>query len=333
MDRRASVVLVNPAHPRDNQLPLRILQALGLHRKARVHALLPVEDIVRALRNLRPDVITGFAGVLSRVAQVGGDDDRLFIRPRFVVVGGEVLTPLMRQQIVQAFSAPVFDFYGSHEFKLIAWECKETGEFHTCDDGLIVEVLKDGCPVAAGERGEVVGTNLRSFAMPLIRYRLGDIVTKGAEICRCGRPFSTLQKIQGRMVDYFPLPDGRTIHPYELIWDKEPPWIQKYQLIQERADRIVLLVAPSTTPPPQELAHLIATATGLLGKDVKFSVSLVPEIQVEPSGKFRVFRSLVQSAYNEINWDDAQISGRCSSGREGDRPHRTPLGEQDVRLP
>lgn len=311
-DRRASVVLAQPTHPRDSQLPLRILQTFGLYRRMQIHCLLPEEDIVRALRNFRPDVLTGFAGVLSRVAQSIGEDDRLLIRPRFVVVGGEVLTPLMRQQIAQAFAAPVFDSYGSHEFKLLAWECSETGEFHTCDDSLIIEVLRDDRPVAPGERGEVVGTALHSFAMPFIRYRLGDVVTKGSATCQCGRPFSTLRDIQGRMIDYFPLPSGRVIHPYEIVLlliQQEDSWIRQYQLIQERTDRIVLRVVPSTPPPQQQLVLLEKEVSTLLGQGVEFHISLVPEIRLEPNGKFRVSRSLVQSAYDGIDWDHLQISG------------------------
>lgn len=308
-DRTASVGLIRPTHPRDSQLPIRILQALGLYRRARINCLLLPESIVRTLGHFRPDVLTGFPGVLSRLAQIIGNEDRLLIRPRFVRVNSEVLTPLMRRQIAEAFAVPVFDYYSSHEFRVIAYECKETGDLHTCDDGMIVEVLKDGRPAAMGERGEVVGTNLHAFAMPFIRYRLGDIVTKGFEACRCGQPFSTIRSIQGRMLDYFTLPGGRLIHPYEVvlvILHDLASWILQYQLIQEREDRIILQVVPSIPPTPQELARLEEPVTNLLGRDVEFRVVLVPEIQTEPSGKFRVSRSLVKSAYDGIEWDRPQ---------------------------
>ena len=94
----------------------------------------------------------------------------------------------MRQQITQGFRAPVFEMYDSHEFNLLAWECSATGEMHISDYGMILEVLRDGRPVREGERGEVVGTNLYAYTMPFIRYRLGDIVTKGSEVCRLRQP-------------------------------------------------------------------------------------------------------------------------------------------------
>lgn len=252
------------------------------------------------------------------------DNYRQVIRPRFLVVGAEVLTPLMRHQITKAFETPVFEVYGSHEFNLVASECKETGELHTCDDCMIVEVLKDGRPAATGERGEVVGTGLHSFAMPFIRYQLGDIVTKGFETCRCGQPFSTIRTVQGRMLDYFPLPGGRMIHPYEIVLilvNTASTWVRQYQLIQEREDRIILRAVPSTTPTPQELARLEEPVINFLGQDVEFKVVLVPEIQLEPSGKFRVSRSLVKSAYDGIDWDHPYTAVPQSAGRHDDEPH------------
>lgn len=306
-DRTANIVLLRPTpHPR-LPLSLRLHQmldsfhcSLGLYRQIRLNCLLSPRDLIALLQEHRPDVLTGFPGVLSQLAQVLDAAERRAIRPRLVIVGAEVLTPLMRRQISAAFSAPVFDCYGSHEFNLIAWECPATSEFHLCDDSVIVEVLKDGRPVAEGEQGEVVGTNLHSFAMPFIRYRLGDVVTKGAETCRCGQPFSTIKNIRGRMIDYFPLPDGRLLHPYEIVlilMNEAAAWIQQYQLTQERKEKVLLQVVPLTTPTTAELDRLVESVTTLLGPGVDFRVTLVSEIQLEASGKFRVSRSLVRSEY------------------------------------
>ena len=314
-DRVARVGLVWPTHPRDKQLPMQILQAMGLYRMVLINRLLPPENIIHTLRYFRPDILNGPPGVLSRLAQIINDEDRLVIRPRFIRASGEVLTPLMRGKITESFETTVFEIYTNREFGVIAWECKETGELHTSDDSIIIEVLKDGRPAVIGERGEVVGTGLHSFAMPFIRYNLGDIVTKGFETCRCGRSFSTIRAIQGRMLDYFPLPGGRLIHPYEisLLFTNSASWMCQYQLTQEREDYIIMRVVSSDTPTPQELAGLIESVRTLLGQGVEFRVIFVPEIQLEPSGKFRVSRSLVKSAYDGIEWDNQQTTGPRSS--------------------
>jgi phenylacetate-CoA ligase len=301
-DKEASVRLVRPSNPWHDQLTLRILQRIGLFRRQWIDCRLPPKTILWELRKYRPDVLTGYPGSLSRLAQTINDYDRRLVRPRFVCVGGEVLTSAVRRQISQAFGSPVFDTYASFEFNLIAWECRETAEFHTCDDGLILEVLKDdGSPAKMGERGEVIGTNLHSFSMPFIRFRLGDMVTRGRDICPCGCPFGTIRQIHGRMIDYFQLPSGRSLHPYEIgaiLTGDAGSWIRQFQVTQERQDRITLRVGQSMRPMPQQLNRLEASMKALLGENVEFRIIWVPEIELEASGKFRVYRSYVASAYD-----------------------------------
>ena len=107
------------------------------------------------------------------------------------------------------------------------------------------------------------------------------------------------------MLDYFLLPHGRVIHPYEIVMTllSEAPWLQQYRLIQEREDRILLQIVPFTTPSSETLMMLTDRVTEALKPDVKFEIALVPEINPEASGKFRVSRSLVNSRYDGIDWD------------------------------
>ena len=298
-DRIASVEVTRDGFGHGPGLHMRILNAFGILRELHTDCRRPVQEIVRALREYQPDFLSGFAGTLTRVAQAINDDGRRAVRPRAVAVGGEVLIEPMREEIRKAFRAPVYNLYGNHELNLVAWECKETGDLHTCDDAVIVEILKDGRPAEPGERGEVVGTNLNAFTMPFIRYRLGDIVTKGSETCACGAPFSTLRDIQGRAIDFFPLADGRLLHPYEIVTKLLAigKWIGHYHLVQERKDRIVLHAVPAAQPAREEIEQLERAIMPLLGPRVEFRVVLVPEIPIEPGGKFRVSCSLVESAY------------------------------------
>lgn len=291
----------------DHQIIQRILAMFGIARQVMVDCFQPPEKIVRRLNVVRPAAVTGYPVVLARIAQVVGKEELRALRLRFVGTGGEVLTPLMRQQIEEGFGVPVYDMYGSHEFNLLAWQCTKTGEFHTCDDGLVMEVLQGDRPVNEGESGEVVGTDLHSFAMPLIRYRLGDVVTKGSTVCRCGQPFSTIRAIRGRMTDYFHLPDGRVVHPFE-IWGmrrEKTHWIRQYQITQEHIDRIVVRVVPWYAPSVQELTALQEPAIRFLGPLVTLEVKLVQEIQPAPNGKFRVFRSFIDSPYDRIPVDQS----------------------------
>jgi phenylacetate-CoA ligase len=246
-------------------------------------------------------VLTGYAAVIARVAQsstagAGG------LRPRFVAVHSDTLTPHMRAQIERAFAAPVHQIYDCNEFNVIASQCVETGALHTCDDSVVVEVLVDGRAAEPGERGEVVLTGLHSFAMPFIRYGLGDLVTQSEPTCRCGQPFATIRAVQGRMLDYFPLPDGRTIHPYELIaiLGQTAPWIREFQLIQERKDLVRLRMVPSAPPAAAQVTALEHALEAFLGPLVAVRVDVVEEIRLEPNAKLHACRSLVASAYDGL---------------------------------
>jgi phenylacetate-CoA ligase len=254
-------------------------------------------EVARSLRQYQPHVITGMPGMLCRVADhlLQSGDDR--IRPELLVVGGEVLTPIMHSQLSRAFAAPVRQTYASHEFPLLGWECTSSGDFHVSGDGVLIEVLRDGLAVAPGESGEVVATNLSAYAMPFIRYRLGDLVIRGQDSCACGQPFPTIRSIQGRMIDYFTLPDGRTLHPYEILGSLisgGDSWMRQYQLLQEQTNRIVLRIQPFGEVQSSQIERVERSAQDVLGPEVNFQVKIMERLPLEPSGKFRASRSLVR---------------------------------------
>lgn len=297
-DRWAALGLVRPPHPLDDRLPQRIWRALALYPRTVVDALAPPADIAATLGRLRPDMVTGYPGVIERVAQALSVDNGGAPRPRLVVTGGEVLTPAARERIARAFGATVRQIYGSHECPLIAWECVGGHGLHVWDYGVVLEVVRDGRPARPGESGEVVLTTLHSFAMPFIRYVLGDNVVVGETPCPCGAPFATIRAVEGRAIDYFPLANGRLVHPYALVLaalGAAGGWLAQYRLLQESPDRVLLTVAPLRLPDPDEVARLEAAVREPLGPGVELRVDLVPEITLEPSGKFRVSRSLVGS--------------------------------------
>lgn len=301
-ERLANVGQRKPPDPKDRKILGRALQAIGIHPRLRLDGMQQPEDIARQLAAFQPQMLVAIPGMLCLVADHLISTGRQDIRPRILVTGGEVLTPLMRQRLHQAFGVEPLQTYASHEFPLMGWECRQTGEMHTCDDAAIVEVIKNERPAGPGESGEVVVTNLHAYAMPFIRYRLADAVTRGSEHCACGQPFSTVRAIQGRMIDYFPLPDGRLVHPYEILRliPRVDAWIRQYHLLQDRPDRIVMEVVPSQTSVP-ELQQLIAQAVApLIGPGIEFQVRVVDVIPPGPGGKRRHSCSLVASAYEGI---------------------------------
>jgi phenylacetate-CoA ligase len=300
-DRRAGVGLGRSRPARLGDLPRRVVQRAGLYRSTLIDCRLDPEAIADALARVGPDVILGYPGVLVRVAQAVTRRRRPGLAPRLVLTGAEMLAPGMRRQIAEGFGAQVLDWYGSHESGLIAWECRRAGGYHVWAPGVALEVLVDGRPAAPGETGEVVVTSLRAFAMPFIRYRLGDLVVQGDEACACGAPFATIREIRGRMLDYVELGDGRRLHSYAVsqpLLDDAGAWLGQYQLTQEARDRLRLSIVPMREPTPAELDRVRRTLGALLGPEVTVDIRLVAAIPLGDNGKFRVVRSLVGSVYD-----------------------------------
>lgn len=273
----------------------RLQRAFGVQTWTRVESTAPMNEVVARVRESKPDVIGGYAGVLNRLARELGDD-QTDLRPRLILTVSEVLTPTMRARIEKVFRAPVRDTYSCYELGMIAWECPQGGTYHVCDDNVIIEI--EGADDT--NTGELIGTNLHFTAMPTIRYQLGDVVTRGPERCACGSPFTTLSAIQGRMNDYFPMPDGRLIHPYQIglaVWTASFAWMHQYQVIQERRDRVVMRIDARRNPTVDEIGALEKAVSAVFGPDVAFSTQLVDDINDEVNGKFRIYRSFVESEY------------------------------------
>jgi len=294
-DKIAAIIYTRPEMTRRNLIEEQIRRAVNFFPCLTIDMGSRPDKILKMLRWYRPDALGAYSGVLLRVAELVTEADRRDMGVRMIWVGGEMLTEPVRRRIASAFGARVYNTYASEEFRLIGWECRESGAFHLCNTHLIVEVLKDGRPAEPGERGELVATNLISYAMPFIRYRLGDVVTQGEMKCGCGLPYATIREIEGRTLDYFTKPDGSLLHPYDIarvILDSGG-WIRTHQLVQERRDRIVLWVEPFGTPPPDAVRDLSRDVCRLLGPGIEFEVIPVPHIEPDPSGKLRYARSLV----------------------------------------
>lgn len=297
-DRIAYVV--SPGVPTDRKAARdrarRLGAAAGIYRGTTVDGLRSPDEIARDLVRLRPDVIAGYASSLVETIEPWLRCGGARHPPRVVVCGGDVMTPSMRDRLRAGFGVPVYETYGCHEINLVAWECKETGDLHLCDDLAIVEVLSDGRPANPGESGDVVVTNLHAYASPYLRYELGDRAVAGEPTCRCGAPFATIRSIQGRTMDALVLADGRVMHHWELIpmtfWDMS--WHRQYQLVQESRESFVLRLVADGEPPAGDLQHLQDAVLLKLPPGSSFRVERIDEIERAASGKWRVCVSRVR---------------------------------------
>ena len=193
------------------------------------------------LRTFQPRLITACPSALALLASFLMRRGVADIRPHAIVSSGEQLHDEERTIIEEAFGCRVFNRYGSGEFGDIAHECPEHTGLHVMSDLVYVEVLAEtGEPVAEGEIGELVVTDLLNYCMPFVRYRTGDLAMPVARLCPCGSAFPLLERVEGRSFDTIVTPDGRRVGGFFWTWlSRAVPGIRKFQIEQRELGGIV----------------------------------------------------------------------------------------------
>lgn len=274
---------------------------LGLMRQSCISPFDNLDDQIKQLKQARPDLIGGLSSSLRCIAEEIRETHMEDISPRVVVTGGEFLDPKTRQIIQSGFRSKVVDFYNSYECGNIAWECDRHEGYHINIDSLVVEIVNNGKPAKLGEKGEVVITNLDSYAMPLIRYRIKDIATGGESLCSCGRGLPLLRRIEGRTDDEIVLSNGTILSPFELLHSlKVISGILQFRVIQEKIDDFVLKlkIEPNFTK-GTVIRKSHAEMTRILGHQSHIEIQILDEIPQDPSGKVRSVISNVKRGSNK----------------------------------
>jgi len=207
----------------------------------------PPELVLSHMRLLKPTIISGIAGSISRLASLVRDPNELGIKA--ITTNSEPSTKAERARIATLMGAPVHDEYSSVELSFIATECI-SGRYHIVEDNVRVDTLN---PNADGV-GEIVATNLVNTYMPFIRYRQGDIIKinqSGSE-CECGNRRRYLETFMGRSDQFLESKANGMVSPDQImaLYDRtlisSDSGIGEFQIIQTSLDNVDLFVVPQS---------------------------------------------------------------------------------------
>lgn len=168
----------------------------------------PVEEFYDAVLKHRPAYIKANPTVIRALSQLA--EERAEPAPpveQFMSWAGPV-TPELRHKVRRMFGAKITDTYSCEELGFIAQQCGRHAHHHVLTPLTLVEIVDDegrACPV--GVSGRVLLTSLHSFAMPILRYEVGDLARWGPD-CDCGVHTPVIERILGRTRDLVRLPDG-----------------------------------------------------------------------------------------------------------------------------
>lgn len=249
---------------------------------------LPEETIADLTEEFQPRVVEGYPTDLDMLAR---EFERRGTSIGFdkIVTHSELLVPGTRARLERTFGCKVVDFYGAQEFGCLAWQCK-AGHYHLNSDYFHIEVLDSKGEKT--EKGEIVVSNFYSFGMPLIRYRLGDIVEQGPEeVSNCGVGLPQVKVIEGKIYDFLVRADGSMISPHTVRQAlSKISGIASFRVVQE-ADRSLELFAVPSVPSADFERHFRQNALLMLrdifGEGVDISVIFVPRIERGSGSKFK----------------------------------------------
>lgn len=289
--------------------PFRFTNISKLQRNLRLFAPIPLSVFsspavhLSAIEKTEPDLIDGYSSsilLLANEVEKRGTDT---VKPKLLFGGAELTDDASRRYIEDVFNAPFYDRYATVELERLAWQCPDK-KYHIDADTLVLQFLdRNGDEVSAGEKGEVVCTSLFNYAMPFIRYAVGDVGVPSDEECHCGRTFPLMKVVEGRKDSLAILPDGRLLSPrmftiamrmFELYKD-----IDQFRIVQKKRDLFQFLIKKKGDHLDEEILQTkleshIRKVLNIDKAQIEFRVKFVDDIPLDKSGKLMAVVSEVK---------------------------------------
>jgi phenylacetate-CoA ligase len=235
------------------------------------------------LRDLGPQVLVAtpsYALVIANAVRDAGIDPGE-LRLELGLFGGEPWTDGLRSQIESALPGlRAVNFYGLSEMcgPGVAAECIEARDgLHVHEDHFLVEIVDPdtGAVLEEGAEGELVFTTLVKEAMPLLRYRTGDIGSLSLTPCSCGRTTARIRGLRGRRDDMITV-RGVNVYPssVEHVLLSLPEVAPHYQLVVERPRDMDELTVQCEPVADVEPAALEATVGRVLREHLGIRVAV-----------------------------------------------------------
>lgn len=243
------------------------------------------------LREVRPGYLLTHPTAARALAQLAMTEGVALAGLQAVMTMGEICSPDVRAAVAEAWNVPVHDAYSSQEVGYMALQCPDGDGYHLQSESAMVEVLNDaGLPCAPGRMGRVVATPLHNYAMPLIRYEIGDHAEAGGA-CSCGRGLPLVTRIAGRVRNMMRLPGGGLIWPLLASQDyRDIAPIRQAQIAQVALDRLEARLVPERPLSAAEEDALRAKIVARIGHAFAIDFVYVDDIPRGPGGKFEDFR-------------------------------------------
>lgn len=260
------------------------------------------ETMINALKNKlkqSPKHIAGYPSAIDELAKCAIENG-LNTTYKSLISFGDKLYPYYLPNFNAAFNNPkIINTYGCAEGVLAACQC-DLPYYYIMSPHVFIEVVnQNNGPVKDGERGHILITCLTNFAMPLIRYKVGDM---GVLLPKSEYPkkrtfnYPLLKELTGRETDVLKTPGGQilTVHSFTGIFEYYPT-IYQYNIIQTQKDELIINYIEEKTVKVNLdcLTEIKEKINQLTKNSMKIKFQKVTSIENTPSGKPQILKSLV----------------------------------------
>jgi len=245
---------------------------------------------VKILGKFKPRIINAYASAIFLFSEYLKKEEINFIKPRAILTTADMLYPHQRKSIENTFDCKIFDYYSGRDTSLQAAECSEHIGYHMSIENAVVEFVKQNESVSPGETGKLILTDLCDYAMPFIRYEIGDLGSPSDESCSCGRNLPLMKSFKGRVFDFIITPEGNRIsgeYFHCIIIEYDIHSIKEFQIVQESINKLTVYIVKNPNEKINDVDRFITVIQKKVGEKVEIEVKYVSSIKRTSSGKLR----------------------------------------------
>lgn len=253
-----------------------------------------VRGFFEAARSFRPRYVFSHTSALYQICQVMRDLglNGKQLRIRHVLCTGDTVHQVMRTEIEETFDCRVINEYGCSEMGPIAFECP-AGNMHLTMENILTEFAEHE---SSADCSEILLTNLNSYSMPLVRYRVGDTGRLLDSVCSCGRQSELMDFDAGRILSMLVATDGHFVSgsvfcyiAFDII--QKHKGIKDFRVVQKTRDELEIALVKDTTFSEDLLALFTSRIREKLGSGMRIDYVFKAEIPPDRSGKRLFVRS------------------------------------------
>lgn len=260
-----------------------------------MHHMIPqnIKSIVNFLNSKKFKFYSGYPSIIYSLCTLI-DEEKLSITspPEFVFTGAENLLENQRRIMQHVLGCVVTDQYGFAEGCGNASGCEYDLFHEDFEFGILESVDEVNIPINKGT-GKIIATGFANYAMPFIRYEVGDTGTWIDIKCGCGRSSKTLKYIDGRNEDYIITPEGIKMRRFSHVFKKTKN-VMESQIVQKKLGEIIVRIVKIPQYSSIDEKQIRNEIAKWISPKLIVNFEYVDEIEKDRSGKFRAVKSLLE---------------------------------------